>query len=346
MKKKLMIVLGNGFTIDFLNAIGNKTINVMNLFKDGHCVPWPVNNESGFLSFKYCPNLWHLGARPYIGDVESMQLIEEIITCANIADGNQALNPNIDPENLYIKAYKELAIYLKHLFVHYDTKVDFSDEQIVRQIENWGWAKYLRMLDQSTEYESITIVTYNYDVWLERVLKLLGIRFNVVGVQQGRPPSKFNIVKPHGSISFAYRTGKTALDRTSFQIRYNKSLSEGNITDFRIKYTELDHNYLINALIPPAGDSSRLKYGWAGQLRNRAIKMAKTLSENDEVIVCGISYWHVDRLELDGMLTSLNPAINIKLINPYPPRALNGILTSLFKNYICHTSSNILGGVN
>jgi hypothetical protein len=346
MKKKLMIILGNGFTIDFLRSIGNNQINVRNLFRDGHCVPWPVNLEPGFLSYKYCPNLWNLGARPYINDEESLQLIEEIITCANIAE-NFLPTSDVEPENIYIRAYKELAIYLKHLFVYYDSMVDVNAVETSQLINNWAWAKYFRLLDQSDDYESISIVTYNYDIWLERVLMMLGIKFNIGGVEPPRPTSrKFTILKPHGSISFADKMKSSiGQDRTAFQIRYNKRLSDGNLSDLRVRYTDLDHNYLINALIPPAGDSSRLMYGWAGQLRKRAKTLASGLNTNDEVILCGISYWHVDRLELDSLFTSMNSSVNIKLINPNPPRALNGILTSLFPNYICHTTSSILGGI-
>ncbi|MBB3109097.1 hypothetical protein FHS18_001149 [Paenibacillus phyllosphaerae] len=341
--KKLMILIGNGFTIDFLRSIGNSTINVRNLFKDGNCVPWPVDSEPGFLSYKYCPNLWNLGVRPYIEDNESLQLIEEIITCANITDSVEGSSSRIDQDNIYIKAYKELAIYLKHLFIYYDSMIDLKDENIKAHIESWGWCKYFRKLASSEEYKSVTIVTYNYDVWLERILTLIGVKYRVLGVQRSSSNVKFNLIKPHGSISFVH---KNKLDRASFRIPYNKSLSEGRVSDFQISYTNLNDNYLINALIPPAGDSSRLKYGWAGQLRQLALGAAKSLTAQDEVILCGISYWHVDRLELDGLFTSFDPEINIKLINPNPPRALNGILTSLFRNYICYTNSNILGGVS
>src|SRR5690606_13478007 len=87
--KNIYIILGNGFTLDFLNSIGKlDEINARNLFKNGEKVPWPGNNQSGFLSYKYCPNLWNLGARPNSDSNQTIELIEDIITCANILQKN------------------------------------------------------------------------------------------------------------------------------------------------------------------------------------------------------------------------------------------------------------------
>ena len=46
-------------------------INLTNLFEKGDKVPWPSNNEPGFLSFRRCPALWQLGARPNINNHEA-----------------------------------------------------------------------------------------------------------------------------------------------------------------------------------------------------------------------------------------------------------------------------------
>lgn len=84
-KKRIGIMLGNGFTIDFINKI-KKTdcIEPSDLFKYGDLVKWPVNNEPGFLSARYCPNLWRLGARPGLNRIASYSIIEELITVINL----------------------------------------------------------------------------------------------------------------------------------------------------------------------------------------------------------------------------------------------------------------------
>lgn len=335
IKKQLVIILGNGFTIDLIKHLKKDSIvDAKNLFKHGHLVPWPSNNEAGFLSYKYCPNLWSLSARPCTADDESISLIEDIITCANISPSTLA------NENIYANAYKELAIYLKHLFIYYNNKI--ADDEIKNSIDDWSWFKFLKKVYNSSEYKKIYIITYNYDIWLERILSLKSIPFKI-GVIEREGTNKIVIVKPHGSISF---THSISLPKDSFEISYKKTLRElleGKARDFEIKYNNLDKNYPINAIIPPAGDSERLKFGWAKEIREYAKNIASKLDINDELIICGISYWHVDRIEIDELLTSINPQTNIKVINPSPPRTLNAVLSSIFGNYILYTSSNILG---
>lgn len=333
--KTLFILIGNGFTIDFIDHMQKEdVISVSNLFKFGSCVPWPVDKEPSFLSYKRCPNLWNLGARPSMCDRESIRLIEDIITCANVVDSNRRSG-----DNIYIKAYKELAIYLKHLFIYYNNKI--SDDEIRGRIDSWSWSIFLDKVYNSSEYKKIIIVTYNYDVWLERYLKVKGMKFNIGVLERMNNKKKITILKPHGSISFIH---KTKLDKSSFEISYNRDLSEGIAKEFSVKYSALDEHYLINAMIPPAGDSGRLQFGWASQIRGKIKQLAKELSPNDEVITCGLSYWHVDRKEIDEIFTSINPEVTLKLVNPYPPRTLNSVLCSLFPNYINYTSSKILGG--
>lgn len=314
------------------------------MFKCGNCVPWPVDNEPGFLSFKRCPSLWSLGARPFMDDKDAVALIEDIITCANISASTPTPSPvKSKTENIYIDAYKELTSYLKHLFIYYDNKIDNAVLNQVIDKCKWPWALFFQDIYTDKSYEKIVIVSYNYDIWLERILTLSGIPFNISEFEN-KVNEKIQIIKPHGSISLIH---KNKLDRISFRIPYDRELleiSNGEVTDFKISYNDLDENYLISAIIPPAGDSGRYNLGWANVLRTLAKTEASKLTPNDELIVCGISYWHVDRAEIDEILTSLNSNVNIKLINPNPPRAFNAVLSSLFTNYLCYTNSDILGG--
>lgn len=328
--KNIYIILGNGFTIDFLNSIDKlDEINARNLFKNGEKVPWPGNNQSGFLSFKYCPNLWNLGARPNSNPTQTIELIEDIITCANILQKN-----NRNESNIYIKAYRELAAYLYALFVYYNKQIDVPNINL----EKWGWIDYLKKLNDSDGISKIHIVTFNYDIWLEKVLQKLNINFDIAGFSEN--DSKFKIYKPHGSISFVHKVKKVVED---FKIDYDTDTNDGNISEFEVKYNGLDALNKINAIIPPAGDSSRLDFKWASVVRESAIEQAKSLSEIDEVVFCGMSYWHVDRLEIDSILTNISPDIsNVRVINPNPPRVLNAVMTTLFKNVIFYSDSKSL----
>ena len=230
---------------------------------------------------------------------------------------------NRDETNIYIRAYRELSTYLYALFVHYDRQIDVPNINL----ENWGWTSYLKKLNDSPDIGKVHIVTFNYDIWLEKVLQKLNINFDIVGFNN--IDSKFKIYKPHGSISFVHKVKKVVED---FKIDYDTDTNDGNISEFEIRYTGLDALNKINAIIPPAGDSSRLDFKWASVVRESAIEQAKSLTDSDEVVFCGMSYWHVDRLEIDSILTNISPEIsNVRVINPSPPRILNAVMTIFAK---------------
>lgn len=340
--KDFYMILGNGFTIDMLNHlnIGNEKIDVRNLFAHGDRVPYPQDNEPGFLSYKRCSNLWGLGARPYMNNDDAIGIIEDIITCSNIASSARERHLS----STYIQAYQELSTYLKYLFVYYDKKI--KDEELRNGLVDWGWLKLLKNLAVSEECKSITIVTFNYDIWLERILINHNINFEICGIENGiynsEEPSKIKIIKPHGSISFAY---KDPIDKGAFQISSpTRDLTNGELSDYKVIYNNLDNIYSFNALIPPAGDSAKLgAANWASELRNRCIESAKELNYSGELILSGISYWHVDRAEIDDIFTSIHPGVNVKVVNPHPSNTLSAVLSSLFEKNVIYRSSEILG---
>jgi len=336
---KEIIILGNGFSIDFLKHIGMESkIDVTNLFKWGANVKWPGDDEIGFLSYKYCPYLWTLGARPTLDKQSTIDLIEEIITCANVyayeESGDRKKNKQVNP---YIGAYNELIEYLKYLFIYYNDCIPLIEDSVYE----WSWAKLFKRLNDNTNIEEIIVITYNYDIWLERILIKLGIEFCFPSFTPPPTGCKVKIYKPHGSISFTY---KTALPKDAYRIKYTNEFFDGAVSDFNIQYDSLENNYIITALIPPAGDSTRFNHSWSNKIRTDIKTIITNTSGEDEVMICGISYWHVDRAELDELFTSLNIDINIKVINPSIDRTLNAVIVSLFKNYILYENSKVLEG--
>lgn len=341
MGRKLLIVLGNGFTMDFLKYINaDSRIDVRNLFRNGSSVRWPADGEPGFLSFKHCPNLWNLSARPQMSEEEAMSLIEDIITCINVhavSPRKGVIGADASPNDIYLYAYKELVAYLRHLFVAYDRAVPLA----LPQIQSWPWCELLDQANADVTIDEIWIVIYNYDIWLERVLLLKGINFSMHAVENPATPPKIRLLKPHGSISFVH---KTVRDRAAFQIVYDRDLPDCQAADFGVSYSDLDQNYLVNAMIPPAGDSGRLNQSWAIEIRNKIKAITESMTKDDEVIVCGISYWHVDRHELDELFVSLPQEVNIKIVNPSPNRSMNTVIASLFSNFISYNNASELRG--
>lgn len=345
MGKKNLIILGNGFTIDLLSHINmNKIIDVKNLFSAGDKVPWPQGKVPGYLSYKYTPNLWQVGVNATIDGERALDLLEDIITTANMY--TEIKKNSINPRDLttiresrYIKAYRELVSYLKHLFIHYNSLVD--DERLVGDnIKEWGWYKHFKKLQEDSDVEEVIIVTYNYDIFLERLLNLNDINFTIEGLE--RRDTKFKIIKPHGSISFSH---KDCLPMEMYEINYKIIFPEAQLSDFRLKYEGLNENYLVDAIIPPAGNSNRINVDWAGELRNIVIRYAKEITHDDKVTICGISYWHVDREEIDELLININPSANMVMINPCIPKTFSAVIETIFGNYILYSNSNIIGEI-
>ncbi|HGO5293191.1 TPA: SIR2 family protein [Photobacterium damselae] len=342
MAKKLFLILGNGFSIDLLNHINKRdTIDVVNLFRYGADVTWPCNDIAGFLSYRHCPNLWNLGARPNMSPEEAMDLVERVITCANVfALRKKTVSRSIENKTnkIYVDAYHELALYLRALFTFYNSKV----EKIIDDTFDWPWAKFIEHANNSQEYSEINIVTYNYDIWLERILNELNIPFSVPGLKSGETKNaKINIFKPHGSISFYHKTQQ----ESDYCIPYDRDIfPDASTNHFILKHEIEISRCLVNAMIPPAGDSTRMANTWSGQISQNVISEALQLTSNDELMICGISYWHVDRAELDSILVNVDPLVNVYMFNPTPNKSLNAVLTSMFSNYVYHTSSSSLKG--
>lgn len=333
---KYYILLGNGFSIDYIRHIGlSDSVDVADLFRLGPLVRWPKTDKAGFLSFKYCPNLWSLGARPNMGAHESIRLIEDIISCANAysisKNRNSTLNFDGDSRRIYLAAYKELTHYLRELFIYYNTKITIGAE-----CHDWSWGKIINKINNDDSISSVTIVTYNYDIILERVLEKHNIKYRI-GLDK-KTSTKFKVIKPHGSISF--RSAKER-DRASYSISYDSAINSYETKDIKIDSKNPNSASWDSFIIPPAGESGRLDNNWAKEMREEAISLAEKLEPGDTLIVAGISYWHVDRMEVDRIIASINPDVEVIMINPDPPKAFTAVLTSFFSNLLLFPNASM-----
>ena len=273
---------------------------------------------------------------------DAMALLEDIITCVNVyaIKSNQIpVGVQNKPNEIYIGAYRELLSYLRNLFTHYNNSI--SNDDLAKKIEKWPWINFIEKAAASEEYQSIGIVTYNYDIWLERALAIKGINFSISNIEAVDETAKIRIYKPHGSISFYHRTQSPA----DYSISHSGDLiPNAAIDDYKLERSHPlpQSKCIVNSLIPPAGDSERFRQSWAGQIKTSADSFVGSLNENDELMICGISYWHVDRREIDSLITTCKPTTNVYMFNPTPNRSLNAVLTSVFSNYVLHSSSAVL----
>ncbi|CAL7914345.1 hypothetical protein [Fusobacterium necrophorum] len=315
----------------------NKTdnINLSNLFVFGDQVCFPKTKEKGFLSAKYCPNLWALGANSTNNNKLSTQIVNNIITCANVYNLSQKSTINSDSENnIYLKAYFELSSYLRYLFIYYNSFI--SDEELKEVSAKLPLILYIKSSIDAGE--QVNIITYNYDIWLERLLQLNDLDFSINGFETSK--KLIDIYKPHGSISFSFKTKVN--DSAPYKIKIATDDIAQETKDFDVVYNFENDYPIVNSLIPPSGDSNRFPYGWIGKIRENLSSCIKASKSGDELIIIGISYWHVDRNEIDDILININPNIDLKYVNPYPPADFNAVLSSLFKNYIHYKSGDFI----
>ena len=328
-----MLFLGNGFSIDLMNQLGlSEKISLSNLFAKGMDVPWPETDKPGFLSYQYCPNLWTLGARPYTTTESALEIIENVITCANILPQRLGFKNKI-----YIKAYNELEQYLMSLFVYYTKAINIKTIANRKKINRWGWAKFLKKLSGDSSIENVFVVSLNYDIWLEQLLEDWGIKYSMDGMSTKK--EKFVIFKPHGSIAFH----SNKRDKSAYGIQYSETFDNHKIDEFSYDLNNLDCLNMVNALIPPAGDSSRMNYAWSQTIKEDIKEHASRMTTDDLAILCGLSYWHVDRRELDEYLSYLPMDLkDVIMVNPNPPEVLNAVLMTLFNRYNVYRSSDNL----
>ncbi|MCI5137247.1 MAG: hypothetical protein D3922_02260 [Candidatus Electrothrix sp. AR1] len=336
------LVIGNGVSIDLIKFLKkDDSIDLSNLFNNGERVRWPVGNHIGFLSYKYCPALWRLGARPTSNVDEAHKIINDIITCANVYASLSVKNrPKManDIESIYLKSYNELVSYLRFLFVHYNTSVD---DKMLDDVCNWQWAKIIKKMYDDKNVNKINIITYNYDVWIERVLDKLKLEYNVFMGEKG--DSKIEIYKPHGSISFIH---DTVMSLDAFELKNSFEHTDAEINKFKVVYEDLICNPAVIPLIPPAGQSSRYQNSWAASIRNGIVEECQKSTNSDVLIFGGLSYWHVDREEIDEIILNINNKLNMFLVNPNPPKEFFAVLTTIFKNAVHLTSDqDSLGGI-
>lgn len=339
MGRTVLVVLGNGFTLDFLQNVAciEDEIDVTNLFRNGDQVPWHNEKGVGYLSHKHCKMLWSLGIRPTLDASSAKDYFEQILTCANFyfTDGNRPQES--EKNNLYLGAYLELVRYLKSLFIHYDALIKVDSKDIINRVRRWTWYRLISSFYQNADIKKIVIVTYNYDIFLERMLDANSIPYYIkpfpTSQNNHRADSKITIYKPHGSISFSH---KNKTEGNVFPDSSKYPITQVSIKDFEISTNRRDMNATDSfiAIVPPSGDSLRLNFSWADETQKAVLNQVESLGDNTSVIINGLSYWHVDRFELDKILLKLSPSVrDVVYVDPNPSSVLTAVLSSRFENF-------------
>ena len=229
--------------------------------------------------------------------------------------------------------------YLRYLFVHYDTELQaasfFDKPEIFEPIE-----LALEAVAEAPAVTDIDIISFNYDALLERALEKKSVSFSIPLLAEVNR-AKARVHKPHGSITFC---GKKPIDKSAFAINYGggSRFTEGAISELEVRYTGLDGHFPLLGILPPAGESERYRHRWIRQIWDRALQAARSLEPNDVVIIYGLSYWHVDRREIDMLLGEVSRRARVISVNPNPSPHFEAVCCSLFRSYQSYSTSKQL----
>ena len=322
-----LYIIGNGFSINCVKKLEEwdflpvNAIDLSNLFSKGDSVPLEAI-DGCYLSKRQCPHLWALGARSTIDSKFSAKIINNIISSyvlylkkcdyRNKFSTQEASRPAFDKTHESVQTYYELNCYLKMLFIFYDKMLQKALRKLDKKsIDDFPIIKGIKAGD--------TIVSYNYDILLERLLEIAEVEYRYILKEDDASSDHVNIFKPHGSINF-----ETKIDIPNI---YDLKPDQIDIVD------TLQRDGRHSLIIPPTGFVVGQEGSWVRSIREC---LSKILINNvpDKSYIFGLSYDVVDREEINEILCCLNKnTTQIFYINPHPSPSLDYIITQHFDFY-------------
>jgi hypothetical protein len=206
----------------------------------------------------------------------------------------------------------ELRAYLWHFFRSFQRTIDrHLVGHCVSEPGAWLWGRLLKLLNMDFR---LSLVTFNYDLLVPRVLGAVIGRRIVGAVERPDPPfdewpkTCVPLLLVHGGINqfldFPPDFRRGPANPWLHFIRLRGNLSDQSITIFRESYDpDFDYFPLAPALVPPGHQGDDIC-----NPHSRVQEMAKELlAVADVVIFCGLSAREPDTLEIQGLVNAVQP---------------------------------------
>jgi hypothetical protein len=171
--------------------------------------------------------------------------------------------------------------------------------------EHWRWTQWLVAHRESLAF----IVSFNYDLTLERALEAAAIPYGEVGLFEPGIP----MLKPHSSIDHGSAVLAGPTNRIIMCDFPQRRLAATELLDPRVEC-----NLILPAEPTNLRDHQTVAPGFT-QFR----ELAPSFSH---VVIAGISYWDVDRPEIDEFLDCLPRTTTAVVANPNPPQDLESAI--------------------
>ncbi|MDR7246325.1 hypothetical protein [Priestia megaterium] len=287
--EKFALLVGNGFSFDLVQSFGLDSSFPLQYFK---------NEEIKYNSF--------LHRLPGVQS-ELFQQLEEV-------NDFESIEKFLNSEDYNDQKDCELRRFLSLAYSHFQIKVEQNN------LSQWKWSKWLQKNKKALNFA----ISFNYDVILEKVLKLSGIKYYRTGsteITKGVP-----VFKPHGSLDFDLYNYSCPVE-----LRWNiiTSLNDTGLVQVVPKKEWPDVRFQAD-IIPPSKENYQKDLLWVNMGKDQYLSH---VTELDSLVIVGSSYWDVDRPEIDFFLENLSPDAKVYIMNPNPSPELIETIRKLGLEY-------------
>lgn len=283
--KRILLIVGNGLSIDLWKYLG-----------------LDIDPSSPF-SFEV-PHLFDNGKK----------LLEALTRVRNLKESQPELT-DFDKIRGFISKYQETD--QEHQWIHYELRqylslaYSYANNNLLHHWKKgWRWEQWLRKY-----HERIAgIVSFNYDLTIETVLKQLSFRYHRISSREEGNITGIPIFKPHGSCDFDISSKAISIPPQS-RLKTLTSLNSCSNGVEIVPKEKLLEPRTESDIVLPFESSPQIHLPWVKQGYEAVKKIAKTV---DSCIIVGISYQPCDRSEIDSIVDAVPMKTAIELIDPVP----------------------------
>lgn len=316
-KRRIALVVGNGLGIDLYKHSEYSGLPICDGWNP--CAPFrfPLLNYAGYLPT--FPGLRQVCEAPDLPTEErGIRQINQMIK-----EAERAMPSAVDDiaRERALSSLFHLTDNLRHYLAHaYSQYQLVCVEKWLTLCEDWQWLRWIGEHAREIAY----VVSFNYDLVVERLLDLNNARYRRIGIMEEK--RGIPILKPHGSIDFV-----------------NDMVEPGSPAYAGLRFVDLDTPMrAMNgeemlgprpdaAIVLPTEYSRIMDYQWVGPGYDRFHEWGRTYTD---LIMVGLSYWECDRPEIDFLLGSLAPTTRVHVVDPVKNDDLQGTIDQLGLRYI------------
>lgn len=224
----------------------------------------------------------------------------------------QRLTRTSDPDFERAALEAEVRHFLAISYSHFQLQVDSLD------IEGWPWLTWIR----DSKAELVGVVSFNYDLIIERTLEEAGLRFRRFGVRL--EDTGIPILKPHGSIDFDVEGIRMPVGYPLQNVALQNDFPRRRLNRMELLQPRTEADIVLPNEYSPFADFQWVApgYQWFQEIGSSLTRC----------IFMGLSYWKCDRPEIDFLLGTLRAdTTELIVANREPPPSFLDMVEERFR---------------